>query len=478
MNKYIEKQRQFYDLADSYYSETMNDFMILDMYSDDIDEKEFRFYKMRLATKMGLACEYYLKGMLFPLLDVKSPDENNRELIDIINSLGEEDKYKICVGECGEIINRLSMDYGKKKNELKFLNTNTLKTNQHNIIDLVNQVVNNARSVCDKILDSKNNNMDEESLNKLLAIDKIRNLKTSIFSFVRMYSTLPGYISPFCKHRLNYDWLVNWDAVKEDDLIRSKYLFEDPVLEVFSEKANINNSFVKARYAHLDDDYDLDCFLLSKIMDIIKDASSYNSVFLETNILDKKSGFLKRIYPDINSKIYIISGKDVVRSYKVESKVDFVNHLINDNIANLSKEDIAKIKKTHHLDLKENVCVAEYGVPFNDNEIIDETIFYSILGDSYDPPITINENERVCFYEEGVLKSYVLYYDSNVLIKNNKLITERCGEIINSFDESLNSNEKYLSDKKYLNKIFCYNGKEKSNIIDNRHKVLFKVKFD
>lgn len=474
MNKYIEKQRQFYDLADSYYSETMNDFMILDMYSDDIDEKEFRFYKMRLATKMGLACEYYLKGMLFPMLNIKIPDENNTELINIINSLGEDDIYKICVGDSGDIINKLAIDYGKKKSELKFLNSNTLKTNQHNIIALVNQVVENAQITYYKTIESKDTELDKI----ILTLKQIQSLKQKLSHFVEVYSSFPGYVSPFCKHRLNHDLLVDWDALREDGLIGCKYVMEKDTLEDFSERTNINNSFVKARYAHLDDNYDLDCFLLRNIMSIIKEASSYNCIFLETNIDNKKSGYLRRIYPDINSKIYILSDNEVVRSYKVESENDFVNDLINNNIKSLSKEDIRKIIKSHYLELNENVCVAEYGVPFDENEVIDETVFYSTLGDCFDPPITVNENEKVCFYEGGVLQSYLFFYDSNMIIKGNIEITNKCDEIINSFEENLMSNEKYLKDQKFLNKIFCYNGKEKSNIIDNRHKVLFKVKFD
>ncbi len=66
MSIYNEKQDEFFDLADNLYIECINNYSNLLEYKSDIDMQTFSNKMRFICSQMGLACEYYLKGLIFP----------------------------------------------------------------------------------------------------------------------------------------------------------------------------------------------------------------------------------------------------------------------------------------------------------------------------------------------------------------------------------------------------------------------------
>lgn len=489
MDMYIQKQLQFYDLADKYYSEAMNEYRVIDSYSQYIEEEDFRLFKMQLATKMGLACEYYLKGMLFPLLEINLPDDDN--LKSIINSLGDEERYKLLIGEGASVINRISVSTGKKKSELNFLRENSLKSSQHNILKIIDQIVDNCNKLSDKICEERQKlyKSDYSKYEKDEIEKKLAEKETIIEHVGTIKNDLISAIEDIDYSDINLSSLVNNNSIdkeKEISSILRRFSHGDiedvnnTDLNIYSlfntlmEESNINNAFCEARYAHLDNEYDLNCFLLGKVLGIIRNVSCYNScLFLEAVSNNKTSGNIKRIYPDLNSKVYIINNMNVNRAYKVQTYSKAVKDLLKENNDYNIEQKICleEIK-----DLAENdfyydcfACSIEKGIPilYEDDDSVEVDFFKCILPVglwAHTNSINVSEGETVCYYHNGELNSYTNYYNSNNLLKNKSEVTDKFRIMINCYENTLSTDKEYMLDKEIMKYVWIFDNDADKNI--------------
>lgn len=283
MNLMTKKQFEFFDLADNLYIECTNKYRELiknkNQISNDIYENELRL----ICSQMGLVCEYYLKGLIFPYLKISIPPEK-AEFKNIIDSLTEDEVYKILIGD-DEILRNISNRYQIRLKDLKFLQDYSIKSCGHNLITLI----------------------DKFSANEYIDIPE--ELKTLLFKEMKSY-----YFSYF-----GYKDNLEVNAT-DNDLINSINI------------GNISDSFVKGRYGHLDG-YNVDPIKLIKLMHALRSCCEKitNSISITngtglkgtTNATD-----ITMIHPDKNSKVYIVDkdGK-VKRVYKFIPSISFFEEI-------------------------------------------------------------------------------------------------------------------------------------------------------
>src|SRR5574344_410169 len=137
MNILNEKQLEFFDLADNLYIDCINKYRNLLNCKSEIDSKTFSNEMRFICSQMGLTCEYYLKGLVFPYLRIDIP-EDKEEYRTLIESLSEEEIYKILIGD-DDILRTLSQDNSIRLRDLKFLQQYSIKNSGHNLLNLINK---------------------------------------------------------------------------------------------------------------------------------------------------------------------------------------------------------------------------------------------------------------------------------------------------------------------------------------------------
>ena len=460
MNIYKEKQKEFFYLADSYYSDSIDDYYTLRRDYRIKDDGDVYLYKMIIATKMGLACEYYLKGILLPLLRIRIPEDvKTEELENIISSLTEEEKYNIINENIKEIINNISSKTGIKKSKLQFLKENTLRTNQHNIVDIINQIDENVELLYKEnekdYYDNKITDEEYDALYKM--IDMSSSLKSRLVSFLR-YRTHVYRRDNKLLNLHNFDNELeeirklkikkNNENINLDEEINNLFKIVESILN----EANIYSPFSEARYGTLEKDYDLDLRMLHECMDEIKNNTYFDNCLL----LELKSNKnIKRIYPDLNSSIYILKGKEVERVYNTRKFDGFVDELINNN--KLNSKQIINIKKYNEQDnfyYDYLGCIQEYGIEDYDLEKSPYKFIFGLGETSIFNNLIIGPDEIICYFENGQFKACYNHLDKRIF-KGTYEASKEGLDIIKQYENNKNNDKKYLIDKEYLNYIFC-----------------------
>lgn len=407
MNLMKQKQRDFFDLADDLYIECINGYRNLVNIKNSLDIVEFN-NKMRLVcSMMGLACEYYLKGLLFMFLRIPS-DVQSIEIANIINKLSENEKYNILIGD-DTILAELSHKYNIKLKELKVLQNYSIKNCGHNL-----------ESIIKKFDSDYYMNVDLETKNEL-------------FSCIKSY-------------------YFNYFGISDDEL--SVDASNDEIINLIK-SSNISNAFVKGRYGHLDN-YNLDYLKLIKLMHAIRKCavSCTGGTSIVTgnglNGTDDASS-IQMIYPDINSKIFVIN-KDfaISRVYSWMNMNDFYNKTLS---LAFDKEGIPipeELEKDNQILDNSEVkysATPEYGI-----EEMKKVLFrhHRTEFDNYSPSSLFDLNQKIyidkdsqqtiCLMENGETISYTLYTD-NKFYKNSKDKTSFFKTIIDRYEEQISFDE-------------------------------------
>lgn len=152
-----------------------------------------------LGSQLALLIEYYLKGILLPVLDITVP-EDNENLKKLSQELTDEQKYRIIVSD-DSVYNDLSRTYGNKyklkQNVIKKLGDESLKIYSHNLFKLASKIISEAKEgKFNKLSKDNTNDYDKyliEKLTPLLVILDKNEIKNAFPS--GRYGHLDGYIA-------------------------------------------------------------------------------------------------------------------------------------------------------------------------------------------------------------------------------------------------------------------------------------------
>lgn len=449
MNIYKEKSREFFDRADYLYSK----FADIPHYTDTVsalctDIKDYNNIRTLNSSMHGLICEYYLKGMLLPLLDIIYENLDEYEPIrPILNTLSEEEKYNLLIGNTKETINNLSIENDKKKELIKTLKGNNISSGSHNLSKILKQIVDNYEKIKDSV--ERELNIILEDLLKIpdeefFSDDYVENERLETLSDTDDFLRGIDSIYTFSKEPFRYS--LHADASKKyTDSYNENTKFETllKILEI----SNINNAFPEARYGNLEDSYDLDSDLLYEIMNTLQ----FESIMYDKCVMLRNNNYIKRIYPDDNSKIYIIKDNKIERVYNYEC--------VNDYFERITTANDKDIIPRWNPDIS---CTIEYGF---DNILDRIPEPYRDYLNITSTRINIDNMNIVCFYQNGELK--ILYkklfsdfdrYDSNIK------------DIITDYENNIKNNNLYEEQKKILD--FLKNQKNEQETQKTLKKVL------
>ena len=428
MDIYKKKSREFFDRADYLYSK----FADIPHDTDTIsalctDIKDYDNIRTLNSSMHGLICEYYLKGMLLPLLDIIYNNLDEYEPIrPILNTLNEEEKYNLLIGNTKETINKLSIEKDKKKELLTVLKANNISSGSHNLSKILKQLADNYEKIkesvereLDLIVKELVKIPDEEFLSadyvddeRLLTLSDIDDFLTTTYSFY-YFLEKPFEFKYYDTHK------------KYINLFKENSKFET-FLKIL-ETANINNAFPEARYGNLENDYDLDSDLLYEIMHILQ----FESMQYDKCVLLKNNNYRKRIYPDKNSKIYIIKDNKIERVYTYECIDDYFERIITDEYKDIVPRWQSNLS-----------CTIECGLDNILNKIPEQyKDYYNILSTQID----IDNMNIICFYQDKELKIVYKKFFSDLERDDSDI-----KDIIDDYENNIKDNCIYDEQRKVL----------------------------
>lgn len=429
MDIYKEKSREFFDRADYLYSK----FADIPHHNDTVsalctDIKDYNNIRILNSSMHGLICEYYLKGMLLPLLDIIYNCLDEYEPIrPILNTLSEEEKYNLLIGNTKETINNLSIENDKKKELIKTLKANTISSSSHNLSKILKQLVDNYEKIkasvereLNIVVEELLKIPDEEFFSDDYVEDERLGQLTDIDDFLREIDSIYTFSKEPFRYSLYADASKKYASIYEENGTFESLL---KILEI----SNINNAFPEGRYGNLEDNYDLDSDLLYEIMQNLQ----IESTLYDKCVVLRDNNYIKRIYPDSNSKIYVIKDNKIEKVYNYERINDYFERISTDNDKDLLP----------YLDFSLS-CTIEYGL----DNILDKIpepykSYYNIISTKID----IDNMNIVCFYQNGELKTIYKRFFSNFENDNSDI-----KDIIEDYENNIKYHCLYDEQRKVL----------------------------
>ena len=428
MDIYKEKSREFFDRADylySKFSDIPHDTDTISALCTDI--KDYDNIRTLNSSMHGLICEYYLKGMLLPLLDIIYNNLDEYEPIrPILNTLNEEEKYNLLIGNTKETINKLSIEKDKKKELLTVLKANNISSGSHNLSKILKQLADNYEKIKESVereLDLIVKELVKIPDEEFLSADYVDDERLITLSDIDDFLTTTSSFYYFLKKPFEFKY---YDTHKKYiNLFKENSKFET-FLKIL-ETANINNAFPEARYGNLENDYDLDSDLLYEIMRILQ----FESMRYDKCVLLKNNNYRKRIYPDKNSKIYIIKDNKIERVYTYECIDDYFERIITDEYKDIVPRWQSNLS-----------CTIECGLDNILNKIPEQyKDYYNILSTQID----IDNMNIVCFYQDKELKIVYKKFFSDLERDDSDI-----KDIIDDYENNIKYNCIYDEQRKVL----------------------------
>ncbi len=428
MDIYKEKSREFFDRADYLYSK----FADIPHDTDTIsalctDIKDYDNIRTLNSSMHGLICEYYLKGMLLPLLDIIYNNLDEYEPIrPILNTLNEEEKYNLLIGNTKETINKLSIEKDKKKELLTVLKANNISSGSHNLSKILKQLADNYEKIKESVereLDLIVKELVKIPDEEFLSADYVDDERLITLSDIDDFLTTTSSFYYFLEKPFEFKY---YDTHKKYiNLFKENSKFET-FLKIL-ETANINNAFPEARYGNLENDYDLDSDLLYEIMRILQ----FESMRYDKCVLLKNNNYRKRIYPDKNSKIYIIKDNKIERVYTYECIDDYFERIITDEYKDIVPRWQSNLS-----------CTIECGLDNILNKIPEQyKDYYNILSTQID----IDNMNIICFYQDKELKIVYKKFFSDLERDDSDI-----KDIIDDYENNIKDNCIYDEQRKVL----------------------------
>ena len=441
MDIYHQKQHEFFELADNLYIDCINKYRNLLQCISEIESKTFENEMRFICSQMGLACEYYLKGLIFPYLKIKIPEDKEiyRELIE---SLNEFDIYKILIGD-DEILRQLSNSKGIRLKDLKFLQQYSIKSCGHDLLSLIDNLSSKEYADIPKELQA-------------LLFDKIKSYYYNYFGFTDDYKEINA---------------------NENDV------------KTAINTSNIADAFVKGRYGHLDG-YDLDYLKMIKLMHAIRSCCERSSgAFSIVNGRglngDQDATDITMVFPDPNSKIYVLDENgNVVRVYKYMKYSQFLDELYDLVFEKIAKKTnyynfFSKVfrdnnKKTintiNELDLNTDprfkdwdyydlTLVPDYGISemkrvFINHDMLDGKYYRpsDLIASNHRIFIDKDKKQTILLFEDNIPVSYTQFLD-NKFRKNSHDKTANYVKLVETFEQNYNSRDEVMSEFVNINDV-------------------------
>lgn len=428
MDIYKKKSREFFDRADylfSKFSDIPHDTDTISALCTDI--KDYDNIRTLNSSMHGLICEYYLKGMLLPLLDIIYNNLDEYEPIrPILNTLNEEEKYNLLIGNTKETINRLSIEKDKKKELLTVLKANNISSGSHNLSKILKQLADNYEKIKESVereLDLIVKELVKIPDEEFLSADYVDDERLLTLSDIDDFLTTTSSFYYFLEKPFEFKY---YDTHKKYiNLFKENSKFET-FLKIL-ETANINNAFPEARYGNLENNYDLDSDLLYEIMCILQ----FESMQYDKCVLLKNNNYRKRIYPDKNSKIYIIKDNKIERVYTYECIDDYFERIITDEYKDIVPRWQSNLS-----------CTIECGLDNILNKIPEQyKDYYNILSTQID----IDNMNIICFYQDKELKIVYKKFFSDLERDDSDI-----KDIIDDYENNIKDNCIYDEQRKVL----------------------------
>lgn len=110
----ISKGKENITIGDRFYARCLDDYIKLNSLKEYMTPEELNNYSRTLGSELGKICEYYLKGLLFPNLELTIPKSDDC-LQSIENQLTDEQRYRLIIGD-NSIIDEIFNQYKNLRN--------------------------------------------------------------------------------------------------------------------------------------------------------------------------------------------------------------------------------------------------------------------------------------------------------------------------------------------------------------------------
>ena len=424
------------NIADRWYSETISECIKLQTLKREISEEEYEDSAKKIGTKLALMCEYYLKGLLLPHLDITIPDYDN-DLQLIASQLTDDEKYKLIIND-DTVVNTIFEKYktirGMSEKKIRKLQGVSVKVFGHELNKMVGTLT-----------------MGKELLSKISPQIRKNIYREMKHYFYPLYNKSGTYtddelmqrISQSKKEFFTYDSSESFIDEETDPNIFERIKKYEKLLS----KKEVSEAFPKSRYGHLDEYAPNNEFLLFLAEAIrkslrleyeniitISDSNDYpgliEGIFAEGLDISHFTGKkIRNIFPDLNSKIYVFDGNngEVTRVYNLDKYVYDDSYIYE-----AGKEEFLPIL------IEGNEFLYKLHTKGMSDE---EKKQYDSFASYYNEPqtfININEEEdaltstSLMYYENGIPKS--IEYKNGMIFSQNCEITKKLVDIVNEYE--------------------------------------------
>ena len=435
------------NVADRWYSETISECIKLQTLKREMSEEEYEDSAKKIGTKLALICEYYLKGMLLPHLDITVPDSDN-DLQLIASQLTDDEKYKLIINDDNitqTIFNNYKNISGMSEKRIKKLQGISVKVFGHEI---------------SKMIGTLTTDTDNELLSRLSP-----QVRKNIYREMRHYF-YPLYLKRGTTY--THDELTKRIAQSKKEFFThddsESFIDEetDPnILERFKEyekklsKKEVDAAFPKSRYGHLNEyapNNEFLLFLANAIrkslrlefenMITISDSDDLQGmiegIFVEGLNVSNLRGMkkIRNIFPDLNSKIYVFDGN----SGKVTRVYNLDKYIYDDScVYEAGKEEFLPIlvegKEFLYKLYTKGMSEEDKKKYYDFDCFYDESASYININMDED----VFDNTSLIYYENGIPKS--IGYKNGMLFSQNYEITKKLVNIVNEYEQEHQNHE-------------------------------------
>lgn len=376
-----------------------------------------------IASQYGLICEYYMKGILLPVLTVTNP-ENNPQLKQIIDNLSDEEKYRLIIGD-NDIERELSKKYNLSLKEIKKLSGESIKNIGHSLEKLSKKILEKAQNGAFNT-DEKNRTLMQLFQNNILE-----------FSF------LDQYVS--------------------DSFIKGRYGFLDETeINVFTLNKAVGT--LRDTVLHFTKGFDIVLWEEDKKIN-------------DRHTLDHKRFFgsdTKKIYIMRNQKIYRVyswNGEVLIPEYGLENEVDEEIGLYGSATSYHGKSSYPNdLRKITEIVTDENGARLE--TIDNPYAILDDLEDSNVASDGYNPKnsILVNRGDVIYISSEKDRDYFVETFFGKIAIASDTPY-KVCKKTIDSYEGTVQKNNKNKRSIKY-----CIERRITRKLIDSNNSLSKKFK--
>ena len=341
---------------------------------NNMSEEEKDIQKTIIGSQLGLACEYYLKGLIIPNIKIEVPEE----LEEKVGQLTEEQELMLIVSDL-EKINKDPVLSKLDKKQLRLLSKNSIKNIGHSLIYLLGT----------KTFEDNKNSF----LGRLTRLSIIEDMKANFFEKEYLDSA-KGFM----------EWFELTKPLEGDGYF-SKF---DRKIEEEIDSETVSDAFARGRYS-IFEDYLPNIDILYKLVYAIRSGIKYQYPNVVEVIRDDEETVGRYIYPDSEEIIYVYdnSTDSPSREFEMVPDVYFYDGVMGANWA-------VKIKKGQQVYRKKDKKSFE--------EIDEDSTFKKLM----DSP------SKKIYYNSDSNNSFHIYYICNGEKKRIDLID---GELVEVIDE-------------------------------------------